>query len=83
MHIIHRCRLQVLCVVRWYYVGVIRRYAPSFSTLRIRSIGRLFQNLSDARTCLPRMPVRASVYARSCIYRTPVSVSVRWVKTLL
>ena len=33
-----------------YYVGVVRRYAPPFSTLRIRSIGRLFQNLSDTRT---------------------------------
>ena len=66
---------QVLGVVRRYYVGVVRRYAPPFSTLRIRSIGRPFQNLSDAHTHLPRTPVRASVDARSCICRTPVPVS--------
>ena len=77
MHVIRRCRSQVLGVVRRYYVGVVRRYAPPFSTLRIRSIGRPFQNLSDAGTCLPRTPVRASVDARSCICRTPVPVSVR------
>ena len=41
-------------VVRRYYVGVICRYAPPFSTLRICFIGRPFQNLSDARTRLPR-----------------------------
>ena len=76
MHVICRCRSQVLGVVRRYYVGVVRRYAPPFSTLRIRSIRRPFQNLSDARTCLPRTPVRASVNARSCICRTPVPVSV-------
>ena len=54
---------------------VLCRYAPPFSTLRIRSIGRPFQNLSDAHTRLPRMPIRASVDARSCICRTPVPVS--------
>ena len=68
---------QVLGIVRRHYVGVVRRYAPPFSTLRIRSIGRPFQNLSDTRTRLPRTPVRASVDARSYICRTPVPVSVR------
>ena len=70
-------RSQVLGVVRRYYVGVVHKYAPPFSTLRICSIGRLFQNLSDARTRLPRTPVRASVDACSCICWTPVPVSVR------
>ena len=62
---------------RRYYGGVVLRYAPPFSTLRNRSIERPFQNLSDARTRLPRTPVRASVDARSCICRMPVPVSVR------
>ena len=84
MHVIRRCHSQVLGVIRRYYVGVVRRYAPAFSTttsncrtLCTRSIRRPFQNLSDARTRLPRTLVRASVDAHSCICQMPVPVSVR------
>ena len=61
-------------VIRRYYVGVVHRYAPALSTttynrstLRTCSIGRLFQNLSDAHTHLSRTPVCASVDARTRI----------------
>ena len=82
MHVIRRCHSQVLGVVRRYYVGVVRMYAPAFltityrySTLRTRSIGRLFQNLLDARTRLPRTPVCASVEAHSCNCRMLIPIS--------
>ena len=59
-------------------VGVVRRYAPPFSTLRIRSIGHPFQKLSDARTlCLGRPFVHLSDV------RTHIRVYGRWVETLL
>ena len=71
-------------VYRRYFVGAVRRYAPAFSTttyshstLRTHSIGRPFQNLLDARTRLPRTPVRASVDAHLCICWTLVPISVR------
>ena len=63
---------------RRYYVGVVHRCAPALSTttyshsmLRTRSIGCPFQNLSDAHTRLPRMPVRAFVrcpYSYPCVW---------------
>ena len=63
-----RYRSQVLGIVRSYYVGVVRRYAPPFSTFRIRSTARPFQNLwTPVPVCLGRpfvhlwTPVRAFV----------------------
>ena len=80
----------LIAVIRRYYVGVVLRYAPALSTttynrstLRTSSIGCPFQNLSDTHTRLSHTLVCASVDARSCICRTPVPVSVRWVETLL
>ena len=58
------------------FAGMRQHFRQLRSTLRTRSIGHPFQNLSDACTRLPRTPVRASVDARSCICRTPVPVCV-------
>ena len=69
---------QVLGVVRRYYVGVVRRYAPPFSTLRIRSIGRPFQNLSDAHSCICGRP-----FVHLSDARTRIHAYGRWVETLL
>ena len=63
MHVICKCHSQVLGVVRRYYVGVVRRYAPPFSMLRICSIGHPFVYLW--------MPARAFVgrpYPYLCVW---------------
>ena len=64
-----------------------RHSQVSFAGIRCRSqvCASIFDNyiacsvlvLSDARTHLPRTPVRASVDARLCICQMPVPVSVR------